>query len=136
MGVAKAWSFSEISANLALLHQQNGNQSPSRIAGGESKHHHHHHYRHHRHNDWWRRWRSLATQQRKKIPWSLVCGLMLFILGLISLFAGHVASDLEWYSQRLVTHSLGRLVDFRNFFSLLFQNPSFYLFIFFCSDLF
>ncbi|KAJ9173380.1 hypothetical protein P3X46_016522 [Hevea brasiliensis] len=102
MGVAKAWRFSVISANLALLQQQNGNHSPSR---GDGKHHHHHHS----HNDCWRRLRSCATQQRRKIPWSLVCGLMLFILGLISLFTGHVASDLEWYSQRLVTHSLGRL---------------------------
>ncbi|KAJ7011391.1 O-fucosyltransferase 29 [Populus alba] len=30
---------------------------------------------------------------------------MLFGLGLISLFTGHVASDLEWYSQRLVKRS-------------------------------
>ncbi|KAF2299081.1 hypothetical protein GH714_030456 [Hevea brasiliensis] len=89
MGVAKAWRFSVISANLALLQQQNGNHSPSR---GDGKHHHHHHS----HNDCWRRLRSCATQQRRKIPWSLVCGLMLFILGLISLFTGHVASDLEW----------------------------------------
>ncbi|KAL2548057.1 O-fucosyltransferase family protein [Forsythia ovata] len=36
------------------------------------------------------------------VPWTLVCGLMLFSVGLISLFTGHVASDLEWYSQRLV----------------------------------
>ncbi|KAM7491205.1 hypothetical protein LguiA_034126 [Lonicera macranthoides] len=36
---------------------------------------------------------------------SVVCGLMLFALGLISLFTGHVVSDLEYYSQRLVRHS-------------------------------
>lgn len=36
------------------------------------------------------------------VPWTVVCGLMLFAVGLISLFTGHVASDLEWYSQRLV----------------------------------
>ncbi|KAJ9147705.1 hypothetical protein P3X46_029831 [Hevea brasiliensis] len=107
MGVNKAWRFSVILANLALLQQQNGNHSPSRRGG---KHHHHQHqHHHHSHNEWWRRWRSSATQQRRKIPWSLVCGLMLFILGLISLFTGHVASDLEWYSQRLVKHNLGRL---------------------------
>lgn len=34
-----------------------------------------------------------------------VCGAMLFAVGLISLFAGHLASDLEWYSQRLVKRS-------------------------------
>lgn len=36
------------------------------------------------------------------VPWTAVCGLLLFAVGLISLFTGHVASDLEWYSQRLV----------------------------------
>ncbi|GAB4858048.1 O-fucosyltransferase 29 [Ancistrocladus abbreviatus] len=46
-------------------------------------------------------WRS---NQRKPYSWSFVCGLMLFALGLISLFTGHVASHLEWYSQRLIKH--------------------------------
>lgn len=87
MGVAKAWRFSLISANLALLQQQNG------CNGGSNK----------QFVLW--RWRSYASQ-RRKIPWSLICGLMLFALGLISLFTGHVASDLEWYSQRLVKPSL------------------------------
>lgn len=46
-------------------------------------------------------------QQQRQNCWSsrrrtAVCGLLLFALGLISLFTGHVASDLEWYSQRLV----------------------------------
>ncbi|KAK6947569.1 GDP-fucose protein O-fucosyltransferase [Dillenia turbinata] len=40
--------------------------------------------------------------QRKPISWSFLCGIMLFCLGLISLFTGHVASDLEWYSQRFI----------------------------------
>lgn len=43
-------------------------------------------------------WRS----QRKPFPWSFLCGVMLFALGLISLFTGHVVSDLEYYSQRLI----------------------------------
>ncbi|XP_074264778.1 O-fucosyltransferase 29-like [Silene latifolia] len=43
-------------------------------------------------------WRS----QRKQYSWSLICGIMLFALGLISLFTGHVVSDLEYYSQRLI----------------------------------
>ncbi|KAL2902971.1 O-fucosyltransferase 29 [Bienertia sinuspersici] len=43
-------------------------------------------------------WRS----QRKPLSWSFVCGIMLFALGLISLFTGHVVSDLEYYSQRLI----------------------------------
>ncbi|GLT49166.1 hypothetical protein SLA2020_227440 [Shorea laevis] len=46
-----------------------------------------------------------AAQQRKPISWTVVCGFLLFCLGLISLFTGHVASDLEWYSQRLVKRS-------------------------------
>ncbi|KAG6780650.1 hypothetical protein POTOM_013517 [Populus tomentosa] len=94
MGVAnKAWRLSLLSEkpNLALSNQTNGK-----------------HYQYHQniYNDW-RWWRSSATQQhRRKVPWSLVCGLMLFGLGLVSLFTGHVASDLEWYSQRLVKRSL------------------------------
>nr|POF05550.1 uncharacterized protein CFP56_18065 [Quercus suber] len=36
---------------------------------------------------------------------------MLFGLGLISLFTGHVASDLEWYSQRLVKRSFYSRLD-------------------------
>ncbi|XP_042504883.1 O-fucosyltransferase 29-like isoform X2 [Macadamia integrifolia] len=43
-------------------------------------------------------WRSL----KKPISWPYVCGVLLFALGLISLFTGHVASHLEWYSQRLI----------------------------------
>jgi hypothetical protein len=98
MGVAKAWRFSLISANnLALLQDQNGNA----ISNSNTNKH--------------VCWRSSATTsfQMKPISWSLVCGLMLFGLGLISLFTGHMASDLEWYSQRLVRPSLySRLVIF------------------------
>ncbi|KAF5734907.1 hypothetical protein HS088_TW15G00404 [Tripterygium wilfordii] len=92
MGVAKSWRFSLISANLALLQQQNGYNN-----GGNNKQ-----------NVCWRwRWRSSSSQlQRRKISWPLVCGLMLFVLGLISLFTGHVASDLEWYSQGVVRRSI------------------------------
>ncbi|WCJ25905.1 O-fucosyltransferase family protein [Euphorbia peplus] len=110
MGVTKAWWFSLISPNLALFHHQNGSHSPQRGAG-IGKHQYFHH--HHSHNEWWRWWRSSISYQRRKIPWSLVCGLMLFTLGLISLFTGHVASDLEWYSQKLVKNSLGRLDGIR-----------------------
>lgn len=94
MGVVKAWRFSFISANLALLQQHNGNNKQFVLC----------------------RWRSYCLQ-RRKISWPLVCGLMLFALGLISLFTGHVASDLEWYSQRLVKPSLySKLVKFLPFF--------------------
>ncbi|TKY70822.1 GDP-fucose protein O-fucosyltransferase [Spatholobus suberectus] len=57
-------------------------------------------------------WRSTTPfQQRKPISWSVVCGLMLFGLGLISLLTGHMASDLEWYSQRLVRRTLYSTLD-------------------------
>lgn len=45
------------------------------------------------------------TYRRPAVPWTIVCGLLLFVVGLISLFTGHVASDLEWYSQRLVNRT-------------------------------
>lgn len=55
----------------------------------------------------WRWWfwpsnaSTAASARRPKISWSVkVCGVMLFAVGLISLFTGHLASDLEWYSQR------------------------------------
>uniref|UniRef100_M4D887 O-fucosyltransferase family protein n=1 Tax=Brassica campestris TaxID=3711 RepID=M4D887_BRACM len=38
--------------------------------------------------------------------WTSVCGFMLFTLGVISLFTGHVVSHLEWYSQQLSKRSL------------------------------
>ncbi|XP_021898909.1 uncharacterized protein At1g04910-like [Carica papaya] len=96
MGVAKAWRFSVISANLALLQQQNGAHTGGSSTGNK-------------HVCW--RWRSSSAQPRKPISWSLLCGLMLFGLGLISLFTGHVASDLEWYSQQLVKRSLYSRLD-------------------------
>ncbi|PHT92752.1 hypothetical protein T459_00634 [Capsicum annuum] len=43
-----------------------------------------------------------VVPSRRSISWTAVCGFMLFALGLISLFTGHVASNLELYSQRLV----------------------------------
>lgn len=91
MGVAKSWRFSLISANLALLQPQtsgNGyafsskNNVLSRSMGASS------------------------TQRKATFSWSMMCGVMLFALGLISLFTGHVASDLEWYSQHLVNRNL------------------------------
>ena len=33
---------------------------------------------------------------------SIICGILLFGLGLISLFTGHVVSDLEYYSYQLI----------------------------------
>lgn len=47
-------------------------------------------------------WTYLPVRRRQAVPWTVVCGLLLFAVGLISLFTGHVASDLEWYSQRFV----------------------------------
>ncbi|XP_047342327.1 O-fucosyltransferase 29 [Impatiens glandulifera] len=47
----------------------------------------------------------LWYSKKRPISWQFICGLMLFSLGLISLFTGHVTSDLEWYSQKLVNRS-------------------------------
>ncbi|KAJ4950888.1 hypothetical protein NE237_027720 [Protea cynaroides] len=52
-------------------------------------------------------WRS----PKKPISWSYVCGLLLFVLGLISLFTGHVAHHLEWYSQRLIKRARYSTLD-------------------------
>lgn len=53
-------------------------------------------------------WRSNATpfRHRKPTSWSVLCVFMLVVLGFISLLTGHMASDLEWYSQRLVRRTL------------------------------
>ncbi|KAK8481172.1 hypothetical protein V6N13_021543 [Hibiscus sabdariffa] len=50
-----------------------------------------------------------ARPQRKPISTSVICGLMLFCLGMISLLTGHMASELERYSQRLARQSLFNL---------------------------
>ncbi|PON40664.1 O-fucosyltransferase [Parasponia andersonii] len=86
MGMAKAWRLSLISPKLGLLQHHNG--KPLVL--------------------WRWRWRWPNTRS----SWSVVCGLMLFGLGLISLFTGHVASHLEWYSQRLVNRTLYSRLNF------------------------
>ncbi|KAL0550411.1 hypothetical protein IC582_014921 [Cucumis melo] len=92
MGVAKAWRFSLISANLALLQQQNSGNgyvvSSKNVLS-----------------------RSSSSQRKASFSWSMLCGVMLFALGLISLFTGHIASDLEWYSQHLVNRRLYSKLD-------------------------
>ncbi|KAF8019379.1 hypothetical protein BT93_G0145 [Corymbia citriodora subsp. variegata] len=90
MGSAKpCWKLSSWSLSL----QQHGNGS---VGGGDPKQ--------------VVFWKSAA--KRRRVSWSIVCGLMLFGLGLISLFTGHVASDLEWWnSQRLVKRSLYSKLD-------------------------
>lgn len=97
MGVVKLWMFSFTLPNLALLKQQNGYNGKHMF---------------------WRLCNTTTTQQRKQVSWTLVCGLMLFALGLISLFTGHVASDLEWYSQRFakLKHGLYTKVDIFSFY--------------------
>ncbi|CAK8562721.1 unnamed protein product [Lathyrus sativus] len=47
----------------------------------------------------------------RSIPWSLICGFMLFGLGLISLLTGHLVSHVEWYSQRFVHRSFFSSLD-------------------------
>ena len=88
--MAKAWRFCLISANLALLQPQssgNGYAFSSKNVLSRST-------------------GATSAQRKATFSWSMLCGLMLFALGLISLFTGHVASDLEWYSQHLVNRRL------------------------------
>ncbi|PSS04046.1 GDP-fucose protein O-fucosyltransferase protein [Actinidia chinensis var. chinensis] len=90
MGVAKAWRLSSgVVSKLASVHQEN------------------------KQHLWWRLWSSPSPSHRRPVSWSVVCGFLLFALGLISLFTGHVASDLEWYSQtqRLMKRSLYYKLD-------------------------
>lgn len=42
---------------------------------------------------------SCTSSWRRSVSWTAVCGVILFALGLISLFTGHVATNLDWYSQ-------------------------------------
>ncbi|CAM8934654.1 unnamed protein product [Rhodiola kirilowii] len=85
MGVAKGWRSRLMSAALTLSQRNHKHSISCNSCCGSS------------------------SKSRKSVPWSLVCGLMLFALGLISLFTGHVASDLEWYySQRSLLKPNGR----------------------------
>ncbi|KOM32572.1 hypothetical protein LR48_Vigan01g212800 [Vigna angularis] len=58
---------------------------------------------------WFRTSLALLHPNGKHVSWSMVCGVMLFGLGLISLLTGHVASHLEWYSHRLHRRTLSTL---------------------------
>ncbi|XP_076886804.1 O-fucosyltransferase 29-like [Bidens hawaiensis] len=50
---------------------------------------------------------AVSGGKRRRISWTVVCGVMLFLLGLISFFTGRVASDVDgYYSNRLVTRRL------------------------------
>lgn len=93
MGESKAWSYS---GGVLVLANNNHRKKLK-------------HNQHPKHCCWL--WRTAETTamgkgQRRRISWSVVCGVMLFTVGLISLFTGHVASNLEWYSQKLVKHRL------------------------------
>uniref|UniRef100_A0A803PPF9 O-fucosyltransferase family protein n=1 Tax=Cannabis sativa TaxID=3483 RepID=A0A803PPF9_CANSA len=79
MGVAKAWRFSFISPNLAVLHPQNPHNATATVKPLVCY-----------------RSPNPSPSSSSASSWSLVCGLMLFGLGLISLITGHVASHLEW----------------------------------------
>lgn len=63
--------------------------------------------------------KQLQRFRRKGMSWSVFLGLILFALGLISIFTGHVESDFEWYSQRLINRALlSRSVLFQSSSSL------------------
>lgn len=79
VSVGKAWRLGVLSTNLALLSNNNNKKKQQQ----QQQH-------------------VCSRKNNMTISWSLVCGLMLFVLGLISLLTGHMLSDLEWYSHRLV----------------------------------
>lgn len=93
MGVTRPLKYNTLDANVALLqqHQQHCCSNGSKYRNGKHM--------------LWRSSSSSSSSQKRKNSLSFVCGLMLFALGLISLLTGHVASDLEWYSQQLVKRS-------------------------------
>lgn len=103
MGVAKAWRYSGGVLVLAKSHHLNHKhnslkqQKQQHLLGQD-------------HHCWlWQPEAAVAVVgggQRRRISWTVVCGVMLFVLALISFFTGHVASDLEWYSHRLVKRRL------------------------------
>ncbi|XP_030947406.1 O-fucosyltransferase 29 [Quercus lobata] len=111
MGVAKTWRFSVISANLALLQNQNGHSNNTNTNTNTKTNSNSNSNSNNKHVVSTTTTTTTTSFQRKPISWSWVCGLMLFGLGLISLFTGHVASDLEWYSQRLVKRSFYSRLD-------------------------
>ncbi|XP_076920726.1 O-fucosyltransferase 29-like [Bidens hawaiensis] len=47
-------------------------------------------------------WTPTDSGQRRRISWTVVTGVMLFVMGLMSFLTGHVASDLEWCSHKVV----------------------------------
>ncbi|KAL3645328.1 O-fucosyltransferase 29 [Castilleja foliolosa] len=119
MGVAnKAWRCNGgvLVNNLAseILNQQNPKQQLS------PKQHHCSSY--------------LPWRRRSSVPWTVVCGLLLFVVGLISLFTGHVASDIEWYSQRLVNRNWYYKTDRRDRAPIDIWKSKFSSFYYGCSD--
>ncbi|KAL6501561.1 O-fucosyltransferase 29 [Orobanche gracilis] len=76
----------------------------------------------------------LPWRRRTALPWTVVCGLLLFGVGLISLFTGHVASDLEWYSQRLVKRTWYYKTDKRARITIDIWKSKFSNFYYGCSD--
>ncbi|KAJ9556250.1 hypothetical protein OSB04_010864 [Centaurea solstitialis] len=96
MGEVKGWRRYSSGGVLLLANNNNNNNHWKKVKHNQ------------RHCCWlWPPVEAVAMGKgRRRISWSVVCGVMLFTLGLISLFTGHVASNLEWYSQKLVKHRL------------------------------
>ncbi|KAJ0716347.1 putative GDP-fucose protein O-fucosyltransferase [Helianthus annuus] len=97
MGIAKSWRYSGKVLIFANNHHHNHKISKKdKILKGQ----------HHHCVIWPPETAVVGGGQRRRISWTVVCGVLLFVLGLISFFTGHVASDLEWYSHRLVKRRL------------------------------
>ncbi|KAK4740808.1 hypothetical protein SAY87_024396 [Trapa incisa] len=97
MGVTRPLKFSALNPNDALLqqHQLHHCSNASCSCSGKSRNGKHVLCKS----------SSTNSSHKRKISLSVVCGFMLFGLGFISLITGHLASDLEWYSQQLVKRS-------------------------------
>ncbi|XP_071730802.1 O-fucosyltransferase 29-like [Rutidosis leptorrhynchoides] len=97
MGVAKSWRYTGKVLVLAKQHHHHNHNFCKHNKLRVSEHHH------------CLLWSPSETGVvgggglRRRISWTMVCGMMLFGLGLISFFTGHLASsDLHWYSHKIV----------------------------------
>ncbi|KAK9068020.1 hypothetical protein SSX86_012131 [Deinandra increscens subsp. villosa] len=102
MGVAKSWRYTGgvlVLAHRPHHHHECNKQNNLKQQKLQSQHHH---------CLLWTPTDAAAADggQRRRISWTVVCGVMLFVLGLVSFFTGHIASDLEWCSHRLVKRRL------------------------------
>ncbi|XP_019156004.1 PREDICTED: uncharacterized protein At1g04910-like [Ipomoea nil] len=76
----------------------------------------------------------VVTAAKKPISWTAVCGLILFVLGLISLFTGHLVSNLEWYSHKFIKRPWYSKLDRRTTASIDIWKSKYSDFYYGCSE--